>query len=356
MRTGENIHKRKDGRWEARVPIGRNCDRKLVYKFLYATTYREAKRKKILYEEQHRLSEEQQEQGIEYVFKDIANAWLEDCKSFWKPSTYNKYANCLQKHIFPKWENRVITDLVQEDYNLLLTEIKEGKSISACTTINLVLRGIMKYLVNTRKITLKFTVGATAVSKTSDKMPEPLSNSEWNRLVAYTMEHPDGTNLGILISLYEGVRIGELCALRWENIDLDRNTLYVSETVQRLQVKDALPGQPRTKLSFGLPKNGTKRSIPIHPNLYPLLKKARDKHKPSDFILSGTEIVVEPRTFSNRFHKGLQNCDVRKIHVHILRHPYVKHTTKNISLQKQKSQTTNRFDSLGFLFLCIALC
>lgn len=323
MRTGENIYKRKDGRWEARSPIGYTSSGRLRYKYLYGSTYREVKQKKRLYEEQNYSKEIvdcQKNQDVSMLFGDVAKMWLTAFSAVWKPATYSKYENCLRKYILPNWEHRPFMDITQKEYDEFLFELVE-KNIS-CTTANVVLRGIQKYLREKGEVSFQFSIFSTEGQKISIKQVEPLSDAEWQTLLNYSIEHLDGTTLGLLICMYEGVRIGELCALRWKDVDYTKHTLHIRETVQRLQSQHTLPGQPKTYLSFGAPKNGRERWIPIHPQLLVLLKKKNQNVTPEDFILTSSKAIVEPRTFTNRFHKILEICGIRKVHAHLLRHSF----------------------------------
>lgn len=324
MRTGENIYKRKDGRWEARVSIGHNIYGKLCYKYLYGSTYREAKQKKQLYERQTTSEKSvvpKKENRRQILFGDVSKLWLNASAPTWKPSTYSKYESCLYKHILPKWELYYVDEITQKKYNELLMELANRNYSTA--TVNVVLRGIPKYLLEKGERTFPFTISSLFTSTTSLKKTETLSDTEWQTLFHYTTEHLDGTSLGILICMCEGVRIGELCALRWKDVDFSKHTLHIRETVQRLQNKnDMTPGQAKSYLHFGLPKNGNMRWIPIHPKLISLLKQEYQKDFPENFILSNSSKIVEPRTFTNRFHRILKKCGIRKVHVHLLRHSF----------------------------------
>ena len=122
-------------------------------------------------------------------------------------------------------------------------------------------------------------------------------------MATYILKYPTSTNIGILIALYEGIRIGELCALRWKDINFKDRTLHVRQTLQRIKNVGASPGAPKTMLHFGKPKNGKERVIPLHFQLWELLHEQEAAHDPDEFILSWSCYPVEPRTCCNHFKK-----------------------------------------------------
>ncbi|HBN57504.1 MAG TPA: hypothetical protein DD414_12095 [Lachnospiraceae bacterium] len=327
MRKGENIYKRKDGRWEARVKTGRLPDGRVVYKSLYADSYQAIKEKKKTYE--HSLAAGDRSPGRTDAQKGIptygglALAWLREQKDRnWSPGTYNKYKNCLHQYILPYWKDRLYEELAQEDYEALMKFLHPCVSGSLVCTVNTVIRGIGRFAARTEGLPFRLVLSSAKEERRGVRRTEILTDAEKERLVRYAAAHPTLTNLGILIFLYEGVRLGELCALRWKDVDLANRLLYVRQSLQRIQVSEGDADAPKTMLYFGPTKNGQNRAVPIHPFLFPLLEEERKRHHSGDFVLSGTAKPAEPRTFTNRFHRSVEACGLRKIHVHLLRHTF----------------------------------
>ena len=130
------------------------------------------------------------------------------------------------------------------------------------------------------------------------------------------MKNHNRTNLGIAIAMAAGPRIGEICAFRGRDIDFEKRTLTVKNTIQRIQIKD---GESKTKILISEPKSdSSKRVIPIPEELIPYLEEF--KVKDDEFILSGTDKPVEPRTMQNRFARILNNVNLPSVHFHSLRH------------------------------------
>jgi len=136
-----------------------------------------------------------------------------------------------------------------------------------------------------------------------------------------------------------GLHEGEMLALTPADFDFKNNTVRINKTYQRLHGEDIIT-PTKTKKSnrtIKMPQFLCDEIQEYIATSYGLRKKDRL------FIVTKSQLEREMQ-------RGSEAAGVKKIRIHDLRHPYVKHTTKNISLQKQKSQTTNRFDSLGFLF------
>lgn len=129
------------------------------------------------------------------------------------------------------------------------------------------------------------------------------------------MQNLNPGSLGILLSLYTGLRIGEICGLKWKDIDFTQNVLTVSRTVQRIQTVSG------SKLTVTSPKTASaRRSIPIPFYIIKLLRRFAGTGEV--FVLSGTEQPVEPRTMQNRFHAILKKAGLPSINYHSLRHMF----------------------------------
>ena len=134
------------------------------------------------------------------------------------------------------------------------------------------------------------------------------------------MKHWDALNLGILLCLFTGIRVGELCALSWDNISLNDNTLYISQTAQRLQKQ--IPEGKQTHIIVASPKSrAANRTIPISNTLLGLLKQYPLEQ--TGYFLSGSSAeIVEPRRIQYRFHKVLKECGLERKNFHVLRHTF----------------------------------
>ena len=188
---------------------------------------------------------------------------------------------------------------------------KGGLSAKAVRDIMTVYRSIEAYAV--REYGIKQT--SFAMPKAEKKQINVLNDIERKRLENYLIHNQNSTNISVLLCLFTGLRIGELCGLKWGDIDFQNGTVSVLRTVQRINKhgkSEVVIGSPKSKSSI--------RIVPIPEFLLAILKK---KRKNDDFyIITGTCKPTEPRTMQNRFKSVLKLCGIRDVNFHLLRHTY----------------------------------
>ena len=147
-----------------------------------------------------------------------------------------------------------------------------------------------------------------------------LSKRERTRLENYCLKENTLRSIGIVICLNTGIRVGEICALKWKDIDLEKNELHIRHTLQRIYDKD----QKKTKIIIDKPKTrNSVRNIPISNKLHEILKKLRKAYKDDNFFLTGdTEKYIEPRSYQYIFKDILRKSKIKKYKFHILRHTF----------------------------------
>lgn len=324
-RKGENIYKRKDGRWEGRYIKSRTCTNKAIYGYVYAKTYQEVKIKLL---EKKRLINSKSfipSMHNSNTFAEVATRWFENIKLQTKISTQNKYHNLLNKYILPTFGKQTFDSLTYEFIDsycnfLLSFGGKNGTGLSSKTVLDVlsVIRNILKFAIKKgmevpcdgRDIQIKHT-------------PKPiriLSKVEQKQLCEYLLAKPEPCNIGILVCLFTGLRIGEICALRWEDISFSEQTMYVHNTLQRIQ--NQCETGPKTKIIITTPKSTCSiRIIPIPDELIKLLVEY--KKSSVGFLLTNNEHkFVEPRTMQNKFKKALKSIDIETANFHTTRHTF----------------------------------
>lgn len=143
-----------------------------------------------------------------------------------------------------------------------------------------------------------------------------MSREEQDKLAAYINRNRNTATVGAALSLYTGMRIGEICALRWENIDTEKRILTVRNTIQRIQ---CFEGDSKTKVIITAPKSeSSRREIPIPNCIIPMLKELKGRN--STFVLTGTDKPIEPRTMQYRFKRILKNAGIKAYNFHVCRH------------------------------------
>lgn len=327
-RKGENIYKRKDGRWEGRYIKSRTQTGKAAYGYVYAKTYRDVKSKltdKIsLKSETTTVSSAEFKTQVE-LFEPIAMEWFESIKAQVKESTRNKYWNLLNLYILPKFGKKdlleITYDYVCEQCNQLLeTGGKKGIGLSAKTVSDIIslIRTILRFAIQ-KGMKVSCDARSIHVKRQTRKM-RVLSRSEQEKLCQYLYSNLDSCNMGILLCLFTGLRVGEICALRWEDISFSERTIHVHQTLQRIQ--DWTNSGSKTKIIVTTPKSACSiRTIPIPDALIELL--LLHKSSPSGYFLTNSEQKhLEPRIMQNHFKKALQKSEVDPANYHSLRHTF----------------------------------
>lgn len=323
-KRGENIHKRKDGRWEARYKKGIDVNGKTAYGSVYANTYREVKAKLQL--KQQNLTSGFVSVKEYYTFREAACLWLKDSQLSLKGASVYRYEYLLNTHILPAFGNQRIDQITGTDINAFLAtklvsgrvDGKGGLSPTYVRSIMLVMKAVLAYAAENRMcVPLQSKISKPqAIAK---ELPV-LTQNEQKLLVNMCLTQIDETKVCVLLSLYAGLRIGEICALEWEDLDLENCLIHVRKTVSR--VSGTGENMARSTLVIAQPKTiASFRDIPICSWLVPVLKQLHSTRR-SAFVASSHAGFVSPRTFDYRYHKLLRTAGVQTINYHALRHTF----------------------------------
>lgn len=318
-RTGENIHKRKDGRWEARILISDKWGYSR-YISLYGKSYREVKEKKM-----NMGAIYKKETSTKMTLADVLREWSSSNLVNQKGATQLKYKNIIDNHISKDLGaleiNQIDEVLIQAFLSRKLMEGRlngsGGLSSSYVKTMGIILNSVINYAVARGYCDkLKTKINKPFVEK---KEIAILRLDEQINLENAIIKDSSLTALGIYISLNTGMRIGEICALKWQDIDLANHVIYVRHTVARI----ASPGSPaKTALIIDKPKtHSSSRDIPITSKLEIMLKAFKGKNI-GEYVISERESFISPRTYEYRFHRFLKDNGIKDINFHCLRHTF----------------------------------
>ena len=220
-RKGESIFKRKDGRWEGRYIKSRNQQGKAIYGYVYGSSYGKAKEKLRQRAAGLELAPQTilEPVSVTMTFGALSETWLSSRHTNVKESTYIKYRNLLNKYIIPQlgaiMAVQITVDTLNEYYNWLLSEggeKKQGLSPKTISDVFSVVRSVLRYA-RLQKIPVSCT-GTEISIRALHRELCILSTDEQAQLVEYLAARPSERNLGILLCLYTGIRLGEVCALR----------------------------------------------------------------------------------------------------------------------------------------------
>ena len=322
-KRGVNIYKRKDGRWEGRIKKEETCcsmggsSRKYIS--VYGKTYTEVKNKM-----------EQKRRNSVIVGKkkgtldEAMNIWLKERSVRWKQTTYATYSQMAYKYIIPLLGNVRVDCVDEQTIEYFLSEIgrTQGKNIlsdSYLRNICAVMLRAMKYV--KKKYHYEMDIPENLIMPVRQTQIILPRKQDMAVLERYLLENAaNDTCLGILAAFYTGIRIGEVCALKWEDINLNEEIIYVRKNLQR--VKSEASDAGNTQILIQTPKTSNSfRIIPIPPILLCHLKE----HKKEDgqYIIKGKKKPwTEPRTLQYRFAQILHKCGIENFNFHMLRHAF----------------------------------
>ena len=320
-KRGENIRRRKDGRWEGRYIKSRTSERKPVWGYVYGSAYADVK---------EILIRKKAEAGFyalsrtDLIFRELAEQWLASIRVSIKESSFAHYQYTLRKYILPVLKDVRVSNLSENILEQAMQVIISPRnqehhplghsSAKECLSM---LRRICKYATHLRLIRpMEICVH---LPKEPHKENEPLTKKEQKITEEFVLQNPTPRKIGLLLGLELGLRIGEICGLQWGDFDLKLGTLKINRTVCRISC-----GNGHTKVVIQTPKTRTsRREIPIPKQLLATLKKLHENASDSTWFLSGNgEKPVEPRCYRKSIKAYLKQASVRQVRPHGLRHTF----------------------------------
>lgn len=334
-KTGITITKRKDGRYVGKFIAEYADNGKAQYHYVYGKTYEEAENKVLIGREIATRFLSCRYITVSKVYRE----WLNAVVNRVKESTLANYRNKFEKHILPEFGDIPCADLTAGRINAFINKkLADGLSASYVRDIFTVFKTMLKYALsdfadfpNLHKAVFKtmlkyaqeeygfrLSLKNVVLPKAERKQVEKINDTEQKKLVSYLKANMSLTAFGILLSLFMGLRIGEICGLKWEDVDFQNKILHIRRTVQRISSAN---GNRKTKIVISTPKSATSfRDIAIPDALIRYFEMFRDEA--DHFILSGTDKPVEPRTMQYRYKKILRTADVENHNYHKLRHTF----------------------------------
>lgn len=327
-RKGENIYKRKDGRWEGRYIKDRAPDGKALYGYVYARSYREVKAKMnhspIMVSVPVPVIPNADISG-RISLQVIADDWFAAIQPQVKESTSVKYRNLLNTYILPELGKMMLCDMTHdriEAYcnSLLLSggDKRNGLSPKTVSDVLALLRNLLRFAARTGK--MPPCDGSSVQIKNTQKELRIFSRMEQERLCRKLCSDLNAPNVGILVCLFTGLRIGEICALRWEDISLSERTIHVHQTMQRIQTN--CTAGPKTKIIVTTPKSPCSiRTIPLPDDIADVIIEFHQSG--TGYFLTGCDDkVIEPRMMQYHFKRILKECSIDNANYHVLRHTF----------------------------------
>lgn len=254
---------------------------------------------------------------INKTFEEVAAMWLADKQQYVKRSTYCAYSLLLSNHLKPVFakEQDVTEELVQA---FVLGKLQQGLSRNSVKDMLMVLKMVLKYAAKHgympwRQIDINFP------TERRQNEVKTLSRVDQRRLMDHIQANFSFMNLGIYICLSAGLRIGELCALTWDDLDTDAGVVRISRTLQRIYMKD----KGCTEVIIGTPKSkNSVREIPLAKELQRFIKPLKKVVNGSFYVLTNSSSPTEPRSYRNHYRRLMQQLDLPLLKFHGLRHSF----------------------------------
>ena len=252
-------------------------------------------------------------------FKSVVELWQADKQQFVKKSTFAAYSLLIANHLLPAFSEA--NDISEEDVQqFVFKKLKEGLSQKSVKDILIVLKMILRYgakhnLMEHRQIDIRFP------TERERQEVEVLSKTNQRKIMEFVKSNFTFQNLGIYICLSAGLRIGEVCALTWNDIDAEQGVIYVNKTIQRIYLVGEI--EKRTEVIIDTPKSKNSiREIPMTKELLRMIKPLKKVVNSSFFVLTNSAAPTEPRTYRNYYKRLMKQLDIPALKFHGLRHSF----------------------------------
>lgn len=249
----------------------------------------------------------------------IADLWKEEKRQFVKKSTFAAYSLIVETHLQPAFGN--LTAVTEKDVqDFVLQKLNGGLSQKTIKDMLIVLRMILKFGAK-KNYCVYAPIDVIFPTDRERQELEVLSIANQKKIMRFVEENFTFRNLGIFICLSTGIRIGEICALTWDDIDTENGVIHIRKTIQRIYVKEN--GIKKAELLIDTPKTATSmRDIPMIKDLYEILKPLKKVVNNDYFVLTNEATPTEPRTYRNYYKKLLDKLGIPPIKFHGLRHSF----------------------------------
>lgn len=249
----------------------------------------------------------------------IAGLWKEEKRQFVKKSTFAAYSLIVETHLQPAFGN--LTAITEKDVqDFVLQKLNGGLSQKTIKDMLIVLRMILKFGAK-KNYCVYAPIDVIFPTDRERQELEVLSIANQKKIMRFVEDNFTFRNLGIFICLSTGIRIGEICALTWDDIDIENGVIHIRKTIQRIYVKEN--GIKKTELLIDTPKTATSmRDIPMIKDLYEILKPLKKVVNNDYFVLTNEATPTEPRTYRNYYKKLLDKLGIPPIKFHGLRHSF----------------------------------
>lgn len=256
---------------------------------------------------------------IHKTIREIAEAWKEYKRPYVKQSTMAAYVLILENHILPSLGEY---DSLHEQrvQAFALQKIEDGLCVKSVKDILIVLKMVMKFGVKNEWMNY-YEWDIKYPTNSGKRELEVLSVSNHKKILDYIQGHFSFSGLGVYISLVTGLRIGEICALKWSDINVTDGTITVNRTIERIYIIEG--ERKHTELVINTPKTKNScREIPMNRELLAMMKPLKKVVNGDFYVLTNDEHPTEPRTYRNYYNRLIEKIGIPHLKYHGLRHSF----------------------------------
>ncbi len=249
----------------------------------------------------------------------MAGHWQQDKKQYVKKSSFSAYLLLLENHLLPAFGTQCQLEEAQVQA-FVFQKLELGLSQKTVKDMLIVLKMVLKFAVKKKWLEHQ-TLDIKFPTQREKTQIEVLSRSHQKKIMQHIQAHFTFRNLGVYICLSSGMRIGEICALTWEDVDTDNGIFNVRKTIQRIYTIE--DGVRKTELILDTPKTKNSiREIPISRDLLRMIKPIKKIVNPSFFVLTNEAKPTEPRTYRCYYKRLMEELDLPQLKFHGLRHSF----------------------------------
>lgn len=259
-------------------------------------------------------------------YEEWLDIWMEKERFFIKESTYATYTNIIENHLKPVLGKKKINNITNEDLqNFIILKLstskknlEKGLALKTVKDMTVLIKNTLKTATQNKLISFQ-NFQCKFPSSFSKSHLKTFSVEEQKILFKYLINNQNSKNLGILLCLQTGLRLGEICGLQWQDINLEKSTLTICRTLQKIYIKEKNKSYSKTIIST--PKTKTSnRIIPLNIDFINLIKPFQ-QNKNNYFITNSTN-YLKPHCYRYYYQKLLHFLNLPKLKFHSLRHTF----------------------------------
>lgn len=320
-RHGENIYKRRDGRYEGRYVIGKTATGKTKFGYVYGYYYAQVRKELLQRKAMQPQTAASTSTANRITVQEWMMHWLEnELLGSVKPSSYHTYMQQIQHHVLPSLGACLLSELTPSHIHAFICQM-QGVGYASST-----IHGAYRLLASS----LRFALEEGVIQKNPCRKIRVGSQIRNEQRVLTRKEQVSVRNaagsmkeLPVLLGLYTGMRLGEICALQWSDIDWEKKSITVKRTAQRIALSQQAHGS-KTGVMIGTPKSKrSRRVLPVPEFLLQMLRQAMQAIvDPNTFIFGTKGRAAEPRTLQRHFAILMKKLHITNAHFHTLRHSF----------------------------------